>query len=57
MTAMGIRYTARRLLIHLVLAGGGLLMLVPFFWLLSSSLKAPHEIFVFPPKWIPDPVR
>lgn len=57
MTAMGIRYTARRLLIHLVLAGGGLLMLVPFFWLLSSSLKAPHEIYVFPPKWIPDPVR
>lgn len=57
MTAMGIRYTARRLLIHLVLAGGGLLMLVPFFWLLSSSLKLPHEINVFPPKWIPDPVR
>ena len=57
MTAMGIRYTARRLLIHLVLVSGGLLMLVPFFWLLSSSLKAPHEIFVFPPKWIPDPVR
>ena len=57
MTAMGIRYTARRLLIHLVLAGGGLLMLVPFFWLLSSSLKAPHEIYVFPPKWIPDPIR
>lgn len=54
---MGIRYTARRLLIHLVLAGGGLLMLVPFFWLLSSSLKAPHEIYVFPPKWIPDPIR
>lgn len=57
MTAMGIRYTARRLLIHLVLAGGGLLMLVPFFWLLSSSLKAPHEIYAFPPKWIPDPIR
>lgn len=57
MTAMGIRYTARRLLIHLVLVSGGLLMLVPFFWLLSSSLKAPHEIYVFPPKWIPDPVR
>ena len=57
MTAMGIRYTARRLLIHLVLVSGGLLMLVPFFWLLSSSLKAPNEIFVFPPKWIPDPVR
>ncbi len=47
----------RRLLTHLVLAAGGLLMLVPFFWLVSSSLKAAHEIYVFPPKWIPDPVR
>ena len=57
MTAFRIRHTASRFLIHLTLAGGGALMLVPFFWLLSSSLKAPHEIFVFPPKWIPDPIR
>ena len=57
MTAIRIRQTASRFLIHLTLAGGGALMLVPFFWLLSSSLKAPHEIFVFPPKWIPDPIR
>ena len=57
MTAFRIRHNASRFLIHLTLAGGGALMLVPFFWLLSSSLKAPHEIFVFPPKWIPDPIR
>jgi ABC-type glycerol-3-phosphate transport system permease component len=42
---------------HLVLSAGGLMMLVPFFWLISSSLKAPHEIYVFPPAWIPDPPR
>ncbi len=46
-----------RLISHLLLAGGGLLMLIPFFWLVSSSLKAPYEIYVFPPKWIPDPMR
>jgi ABC-type glycerol-3-phosphate transport system permease component len=40
-----------------LLAVGSLLMLMPFFWLVSSSLKAPHEIYVFPPKWIPDPIR
>ncbi len=57
MTAFRIRHNASRFLIHLTLAGGGALMLVPFFWLLSSSLKAPHEIFVFPPRWIPDPIR
>lgn len=44
-------------LTHLVLTGGGLLMLIPFFWLVSSSLKAPHEIYVFPPQWIPNPVH
>jgi ABC-type glycerol-3-phosphate transport system permease component len=45
------------LLAYCIVAVGGLLMLMPFFWLLSSSLKAPHEIYVFPPKWIPDPIR
>lgn len=43
--------------IHLVLAVGGLIMLMPFFWLISSSLKAPYEIYVFPPQWIPNPPR
>jgi ABC-type glycerol-3-phosphate transport system permease component len=42
---------------HLVLFGGGLLMLFPFFWLISSSLKAPHEIYIFPPQWLPHPPR
>lgn len=45
-----------RMLTYLALAGGGLLMLTPFFWLVSSSLKAPHQIYVFPPQWIPDPI-
>jgi ABC-type glycerol-3-phosphate transport system permease component len=44
------------MLTYLALAGGGLLMLTPFFWLVSSSLKAPHQIYVFPPQWIPDPI-
>ena len=57
MTATQLRGMPGRFLTHLVLAGGGLLMMVPFFWLLSSSLKAPHEIYVFPPRWIPDPIR
>jgi ABC-type glycerol-3-phosphate transport system permease component len=46
-----------RILTHLVLAGGSLVMMTPFFWLLSSSLKAPHQIYVFPPQLIPDPIH
>jgi ABC-type glycerol-3-phosphate transport system permease component len=42
---------------YLVLTLGGVFMLTPFFWLLSSSLKAPHQIYTFPPQWIPDPVH
>lgn len=34
-----------------------IIMLLPFFWLVSSSLKTQTEIFAYPPQWIPDPVR
>jgi ABC-type glycerol-3-phosphate transport system permease component len=44
-------------LTHLVLGLGGILMMAPFFWLLSSSLKAPNEIFVIPPQFIPKVMR
>jgi multiple sugar transport system permease protein len=41
------------LLLHLVLLGGSVIMLLPFLWMLSTSLKSPQEIFTFPPVWIP----
>ena len=31
-------------------------MILPFLWMLSTSLKEPQAIYTFPPKWIPDPV-
>jgi len=31
-------------------------MITPFIWLLSSSLKTQINIFQYPPQWIPDPV-
>lgn len=34
----------------------GLTMIIPFLWMLSTSLKEPQAIYTFPPKWIPDPV-
>lgn len=42
---------------HLVLAIGGLIMIAPLLWLVSGSLKRPEEIFIFPPQWLPDPIR
>lgn len=44
------------LISHILLMAGALVMVVPFLWMLSTSLKAPGKTFVFPPQWIPDPV-
>lgn len=34
-----------------------LLFLIPFLWMISSSLKPNYQIFEVPPRWIPDPPR
>lgn len=34
----------------------GLVFMLPFAWMLSSSLKVEADIWLYPPKWIPDPV-
>lgn len=38
----------------LLIAVAGL-MLFPFLWLVSSSLKSQVQIFAYPPEWIPNP--
>lgn len=35
---------------------GALTMVLPFLWMLSTSLKESNLVFGFPPQWIPDPV-
>lgn len=42
--------------LHVLLLFGSMAMLLPFAWMLSTSLKAPPDIFTYPPTWIPDPV-
>ena len=46
-----------RALIWIVLIVGALVMIAPFLWLVSTSLKEQRQIFLYPPQWIPDPVR
>ena len=43
--------------LHLALLVGSAVMLVPFAWMLSTSLKEPGDIFVYPPQWLPQPMR
>ncbi len=43
----------------LVLAGlvlGGATMVLPFLWMLSTSLKQSKYVYEIPPRWIPDPI-
>jgi ABC-type glycerol-3-phosphate transport system permease component len=50
------RRTARfeHALSHLVILAGGVLVMVPFFWMLSTSLKQEWEAFQIPPAWLPE---
>ena len=41
---------------YTLVIGVGLLFLVPWLWLISTSLKTPAQIFEVPPRWIPNPV-
>lgn len=43
-----VRYSALFLL--------GLVFIVPFYWMISTSFKTPGQAYLFPPTWIPDPV-
>ncbi len=42
---------------HLLLITGSILMLIPFVWMVATSLKEPGDVFVYPPQWIPQPVQ
>lgn len=41
---------------YVLLAVGGAFALVPFIWMISTSLKAREQLFTFPPEWVPDPI-
>lgn len=45
--------TARQTTLHLILLSGAMLFLVPFAWLVVTSLKEESEMSKFPPVWIP----
>lgn len=40
-------------LIYLILTAGALAMVLPFTWMITTSLKSQSEVFTYPPQWIP----
>lgn len=46
------RYSA-----HIVLIVASFIFMIPFIWMVSTSLKPLTQVFTFPPEWIPKPVK
>jgi multiple sugar transport system permease protein len=42
---------------YIVVTAGAIVLMIPFVWMLSSSLKPLNQIFVEPPQWIPQPIQ
>jgi multiple sugar transport system permease protein/sn-glycerol 3-phosphate transport system permease protein len=40
----------------LILALGAMVIMVPFYWMISTSLKAQGNLYLYPPQWIPSPI-
>ncbi|MFB3896382.1 MAG: carbohydrate ABC transporter permease [bacterium] len=47
----------KSIVIHLVLMGVGISFLLPFYWLIATSLKSDTQLFQIPPGWIPSPAK
>lgn len=44
----------RTFAVYATLTVVGMLFILPFIWMVSTSVKPNNQIFVYPPKWIPD---
>lgn len=48
---------AHKIILTVVLILLSFIVLLPFLWMVSSSLKQNNEVFAFPIQWIPDNIR
>jgi len=47
--------TMLQVLVYVLLLVCVAVVMIPFFWMISTSLKSPSELFVHPPQWMPKP--
>ena len=40
---------------YILIIAGAVGMLMPFLWMVSTSLKDINQVFIIPPKWVPEP--
>jgi multiple sugar transport system permease protein len=46
-----------QIIAYIIVTAGAIIFMIPFVWMLSSSLKPQDQIFVEPPVWIPNPIQ
>jgi ABC-type glycerol-3-phosphate transport system permease component len=51
------RERAGQILVYLLMSGLAIIVLIPVFWMLSTSLKERGQIMLWPPQWIPHPAK
>ncbi|MCX6047865.1 MAG: carbohydrate ABC transporter permease [Chloroflexi bacterium] len=44
-----------RIGVYAIILAGAALTLIPFVWMLSTSLKTRDQLYVYPPEWLPKP--
>lgn len=44
-------------IVYIVIIFGAITFLIPLAWMFVTSLKIPAQIYVYPPEWIPNPVK
>ena len=45
--------TLGKVLVYIFLISGAIIMIFPFYWMISGAFKNSIEIVSFPPKWFP----
>jgi multiple sugar transport system permease protein len=45
------------IIVYLLCSAGAVLFILPFIWMISTSLKDSTAVFTFPPQWIPHPAK
>ena len=46
-----------KVLAHIILISGSIVFLMPFVYVVSTSLKTAADVYTFPPDFIPDPIQ
>jgi multiple sugar transport system permease protein len=52
-----VRLRPGNLVSHVILILGAVIMLLPFAWMISTSLKPADQLFTVPPTWLPHPLQ